>query len=361
MSANRIVSSARALIAGAFLLCAGGGALAQTAQGARHPDTEPAIPRFVVLPPLHPEARFSGSGLPLWNFTWTYQGRNYNGQMVGTTPSGGASTTVPSFIIPIALKVGGKTFTTSTIQSNGQSALADAINSPIFQAGINFVEAGVSLGNTQYIDAFQRGAFWGTVQSNQGYHLLLGQPTVLPLQTITVPKRQGKVGTEFGVQVALVNINFIDAQIASILAANPQITGASVPVFMTYNTYLTQNGCCIGGYHSANGSQSYMQYSYIGTPGAFAQDVSALSHEMGEWADDPLTNNTNTPCGIYEVGDPLENTANYGDYPYVLNGNFTYNLQDMAWPPYFGAPPATSLANRSTFQGTALSVCQNGS
>jgi hypothetical protein len=38
----------------------------------------------------------------------------------------------------------------------------------------------------------------------------------------------------------------------------------------------------------------------------------------------------------------------------------TYNLQDEAQPPYFGAPKAKTLGGRATFQGTALTVCQNG-
>ena len=45
--------------------------------------------------------------------------------------------------------------------------------------------------------------------------------------------------------------------------------------------------------------------------------------KLGEWLDDPLVVNTggnNTPCGILENGDPLENNPNYGAYPYVLNG-----------------------------------------
>ena len=80
---------------------------------------------------------------------------------------------------------------------------------------------------------------------------------------------------------------------------------------------------------------------------------------MGEWLSDPFTTN-NSPCGIYENGDALENTPNFGDYSYVVNGLITYHLQDLAQPPYFGAPTSTSLGDRATFQGTALSVCQNG-
>jgi len=140
------------------------------------------------------------------------------------------------------------------------------------------------------------------------------------------------------------------------------------PIFLTYDVYLTQHhSCCIGGYHSSTGStsapQAYAHATYVDHVGAFAQDVSALSHEVGEWADDPLVvniNGNNSPCGILEVGDPLENNANFGGFPYTANG-FTYNLQDLVMLPYFGAPPSTSVNGEFTFQGEALSVCQNGS
>ena len=62
--------------------------------------------------------------------------------------------------------------------------------------------------------------------------------------------------------------------------------------------------------------------------------MSALSHEVGEWVDDPFVNN-NTPCGtLLEVGDPLESGPNFGDYDYTLNG-FTYHLQDLVFLDYF--------------------------
>src|SRR6202790_386100 len=52
-------------------------------------------------------------------------------------------------------------------------------------------------------------------------------------------------------------------------------------------TFLTSGGgCCIGGYHSANGAQpsgqTYSHATYVDSPGSFSQDVSALSHEIGE-------------------------------------------------------------------------------
>ena len=167
--------------------------------------------------------------------------------------------------------------------------------------------------------------------------------------------------------MGLVDINWLDAQWANIIA-KLGIQPNSFPIFLTYDVYLTQGGgCCIGGYHSAEGNasnpQSYTQASYIDHSGKFAQDVSALSHEIGEWADDPLVANPNgnqTPCGILENGDPLENTANYGDYPYALGG-FTYHLQDLATLPYFGAPTSTTVHGWLSFHNASLGVCSNGS
>ena len=140
---------------------------------------------------------------------------------------------------------------------------------------------------------------------------------------MSVPPADGGVGVAFGVTVGTADINYVDGQLQSYLAKFPQITASSVVIFEMSDTHLTDSGnCCVGGYHSALGSQTYAQFTYIGTSGAFAEDVSALSHELGEWADDPFANNK-SPCGILEVGDPLENTANYGAYPYTLGG-FTY-------------------------------------
>ncbi|MDQ2859250.1 MAG: hypothetical protein M3T55_00675 [Pseudomonadota bacterium] len=357
MSPFRVTSSAAALTAGLSLFCVGGTALAQPA--AHTPDTMHATPRFAVIRATPQELAAQSGALPTWSFTYTYNGQHYSDKFVGNAPTG-AAVTVPAFIIPLKIVVAGQTFTTSTVQPNGKTALKDTTASPIFKSNVDFKEAGVDLGKTQYEDAYQRESFWPTVLGNPGYHVLLGKPKVLPEVTLNVPSGSGSVGTEFGVKVALVDINYMDGQLRSILAKNSQITADSVPVFEAYDTYETSGGCCIGGYHSYNGTVPYMLFDYVTkvTPGAFSQDVSALSHEMGEWLDDPFTNN-NSPCGIYENGDPLEREANYGGYPYVV-GTMTYNLQDLAQPPYFGAPASTTLDGRASFQGTVLSVCQNG-
>lgn len=70
-------------------------------------------------------------------------------------------------------------------------AMVTAAMVPAASAGVQaspvFQPASFSSGITQYGDAIQRAEFWGPVSTNGGgYHMLLGQPTVLPTQTITV-------------------------------------------------------------------------------------------------------------------------------------------------------------------------------
>ena len=336
---------------------------------AQEEDTMPARPLNARIA-AHPgtTSRAPVAPLPTWNGSFVYRNHTYRYNMVGTAPSTGTSTTVPVFIVPVKLTyvVGTTTQTFSPFRklSNGQTAIQNTIASPIFQMGVDFTSGGTDLGNTQYIDAFQRGNFWGTVSSHPGYHLLLGAPVVMPTLSLTVPAADGTVGTEFGVHVGLADINWFDAQLNTYMAAHPRIVPNSLPIFVTFNAYLTQGGCCIGGYHSATGAQSYAHFTYINKVGAFSQNVSALSHEVGEWADDPLVVNTNgnqVACGILETGDPEEGFANFGDFPYTLGG-FTYDLQDLVFLPYFGAPTSTSVNNSLTFHGNpfSLSVCSNG-
>ena len=161
--------------------------------------------------------------------------------------------------------------------------------SPIFATGVDFTSGGVDFGSTQYINAFQRANFYGV--GHAGFGLLLSGPTVKPLVTLNVPKRSGKTGVVFGFSAGLVDINYFDAQLHTLLT-NLGITSNTFPIFVTRDVYLTQNhSCCIGGYHSATGvigsAQSYTHATYVDHAGAFAQGCFCLSHEVGEWADDP--------------------------------------------------------------------------
>jgi hypothetical protein len=64
-------------------------------------------------------------------------------------------------------------FDPSHVLPNGRTVIQNISLSPIFNSGIDFVQGGVDLGNTQYIDAYQRGNFWSNVSTNTNYHALL--------------------------------------------------------------------------------------------------------------------------------------------------------------------------------------------
>ena len=350
----------------AFLYLAG---IARAQEAQIEPGSE--RPVFMRLPAvLHtPRNEIEAAATPLetWNGSFTYNGTTYKYNMVGVAPSTDGSASITTYVIPVKIVISnGAVYDPSTLLSNGKTVTQDTMASPIFTSSVDFTSGETSMGTTQYIDAFQRANFWGVTPSAHNYHLLLGA-TVKPEQTLKPPKQYGTTGTVFGFRAGLVDINWFDSQAKSLLTSLG-ITPNTFAIFLTYDVYLTQHkSCCIGGYHSSTGSttapQSYAQAAYVGVAGAFAQDVSALSHEVGEWADDPLVVNINgntTPCGALEVGDPLENNPNFGAYHYTVNG-FTYNLQDLTTLPYFGAPSSTSVDNEFTFQDESLAVCQKGS
>ena len=314
----------------------------------------PPRPMFAVVPHLTPNVKLPNAAAlpPTWKFSFAYQGTTYTDAFIGGDPSTATSVTVPIVLIPLTMVYGSTTEAASTI-------IKKIEKSPIFSP-MDFNFGGTDIGVTQYEDAFAKVNVWNIGGSASGYHVLLGKPKVEKTQTLTIPANDGSVGTEFGATVILAGFSWFQGQINKLLTT-VSIPEDSLPIFVTTETYLTSGGCCIGGYHSVGGlsRQPYAMFTYIQESGAFSQDVSALSHELGEWIDDPNTNN-NSPCGILEVGDPLENDSNFGTYPYKLHG-FTYHLQDLALLPYFGVPKGTTLNQLFTLQGTKLTVCQNGS
>lgn len=329
-------------------------------------------PMFVVLPNHVRLAPHNAQNeLVQWNGSFTdLTHRTINFTMPGTDPtSTNTTTTFTVVVVPVKMVYGSRngrmTFDPANHKlPNGRTIVQNTLDSPLFNAGIDFNQGGTDLGNTQYEDAFQRGNFWSSVSTNSSYHVLFGTPTVLPEQTITVSATQGKViNNPFGSgKVGTMGINAFDSKLQSFMRSLTQINPGVLPIFLTYDIYLTSGGCCIGGYHSANGAQptgqTYSYATYEDSVGSFAQDVSALSHELGEWMDDPFVDNrvNCTDNSLMEVGDPLEGQANYGAYPYTLNG-FTYNLQSLVFIGYFGAPRSTSVNSWLAFQNDESNVC----
>jgi hypothetical protein len=311
------------------------------------------------------------AALQTWNGTITYQSHNYNFTMVGTNPaSSNTTSTVNVFIIPVKMVYSKKLYGTKLTLNpnkdmwNGATITQSLLNSPLFNS-LDWNWGGTDFGTTQYEDAFQRGSFWGDGVSttNPNYHVVFAAPTVLTEQTIKVTKAQGGavINNPFGSgKVGEMNINQFDNFIQQTLTKfSSQINPTTFPVFVIENVYLTSGGCCIGGYHDADSNgQTYAMASFVTSAGAFSQDISAFSHEFGEWYDDPLIT-SNSPCGLLEVGDPLEGLANYGTFT-VSFGGVTWHPQALAWMEYFGEPANFSGNNWLDNQHLLTKVCQNG-
>ncbi len=332
--------------------------------------------RFVALRPhVVPGVRLvpSKKTLVQWNGSFTdLTNKKITYTMAGTDPAAtNATTTFTVYIIPIKMVYGASngnmTFDPlAKLKSpKKKNVIQSLLASPIFDNGVDFNQGGTDLGQTQYIDAFQRGNFWKSVQTNTNYHVLLN-PVVLDEVTINVTPSQGSVhNNSFAAgKVGEMDINAFDAKLQGFMAALKKVNPSVLPLFISKDIFLTSGGCCIGGYHSANnrqpGGQTYGYSTYVDATGSFSQDVSAISHEIGEWMADPFVDN-HVNChdntgGYLEVGDPLEGMANYGGFHYPLNG-FTYNLQSLIFMGYWGAPIDTSANSWYSFQNDMSHVC----
>jgi hypothetical protein len=349
--------------------------------------TQATRPLFVTVPnnvSWHTAPATGSPRLKQWNGSFTdHLGQTVNYTMVGADPAiANTASTVPVYVIPVKFTYGKLTGKMqfdplAVMQSNGRSLMSNFVNSPLFKANVKFVQGGTNVGTTQYIDAFQRANFWKYVHTNTNYHVLLGKPIILPEQTIHVtnpalgmvmdnPFGTGKCSDNRSNCVGTYEIDLFDRKVQAWLANFSEITPHALPLFISYNIYLTEGTseqvCCIGGYHSATAGhptgQTYAYATYVDLPGVFSQDVSAWSHEIGEWMDDPFTDN-DVNCAdntIMEDGDPLENNPNSGAYPYTVNG-FTYNLQSLVFIGYFGAPRDISLHKWLSFQNDESSTC----
>ncbi len=333
----------------------------------------------------------NGGLVPLWTFRVNgapRDGLNHVGAMVGTNPFIGKQTSrIPTFIVPMIITTHtvATTFDATTgalgtvpgvvTQNSGapdNNCLSAPNNvpskllydSPIFQR-TNFSFGGVSLGYTQYIDAFTRGNFYGALGGDpDNYHVLFEPVSITRPVVIDVPANEGLAITNglllgppaFCAPVQILDINWFDSYINGTVLpalASQGVNPSSVPVFFLYNTNLAAPvnnlySCCILGYHSYAGepvpSQLYsvaeIDVSQFFTPSI--ENTSVIAHELGELVNDPYGDNEVPPWGHsgqqsacqenLEVGDPLTGT----DMPPVTMPNgYTYNLQELVFFSWF--------------------------
>ena len=317
-------------------------------------------PRYVHFHANFTDTALATTHLQHWTSSFTAEGTKWKYSMVGTNPSlGSATTTVPVSIVPLLLKFSnGKSF-------DGTPQVSSTTSSPLFQ------NAQFSSGTTQYGDAIQRAEYWKSVSTKSpNYHVLVSSPTIAKTLTISIPPADGTtvVDPSSGKTIGIININWFDPQLQTLLTSLG-FTPNMLPIFLSHNVYLSQgaanlNNCCIGGYHNAirdtAGLQTYIWSTEFDSTvqGGFGEDVSALSHEMLEWIDDPFTTNT-VPNWIspiapqygcnnaLEVGDPLVGVV------FTLTTFPSDHLQDIAFYNWFARQsPSTAINGLYSYRGT---------
>jgi probable HAF family extracellular repeat protein len=326
--------------------------------------------------------------IPHWAGEFSYHGITYPYRIVGTDPGRGSATTVvPTFLVPLRFVFAdGRVIDTSTDLVEGQTAIQGMRNSPVFQP-YDFKPGGTAVGKTQYPDAFQRANFWKDVSTKApDYHVLLGQPTVVPVQTITVPADKGGFYSDPSVIIPIpfVDYDFLDQHVRALIS-QLGISPQALPIFVTGRAFESFDGFfpSSGGYHDAfttsagnhtqPGAQTYVVTCYLSHQDpdlGSTPDVYPLSHEVNEWLDDPFINNFtpgwNLPfypqeqCfsdialggDLLEVCDPLEF---FLERSVALTGSsFTYHVAETVFLDFFTrAARSNSVNGQFSFFGVA--------
>jgi hypothetical protein len=362
----------KACLAALFAIASGVSLASATDARPNYP-TVPGVPKFGVMPPTvpwHHVRVFPGKQISQWSGSFVDPGgAMVNYTMIGPDPAKTNTTkNIRVLMVPVRMvygqQNGNMTFdpVKHIVGGTNKSIVDLTVNSPLLKSNVDFVQGGVDLGTTEYIDAFQRGNFWEWVKKNKNYHVLLNPVSVARTQTIHVSPADGSAQTSGGVPYGEMSWPAFDAAIQPFfkaVKAKPDM----LPIFITYNIYLLDGSlCCVGGYHSSTStdhtSQTYAYSTFVDDPGQFAEDVSALSHELAEWMDDPFYDNQVNCSGGFdrmEVGDPLDETQ----YPFTVDG-YTYHLQSLAFITYFGAPRKTAVNKWYSLNQDLRSTCGFG-
>jgi len=313
----------------------------------------------------------------MWSRTYTAGGTNYQISMVGKNPfkhQANPVTTVPTQIIPISLTFSGTGHVydptaPDPVCLGGASALTRTLDSPVFEER-SYKLGGTRVGNTQFVDAFQRANFWKQTKPsgiNPGYHVKL-HVSVLPTMSFSVTGSEvnapcGRLGKiEFGAFTAQLLAHLPDFAAAG-------VTSKKFPLLLLSNVVMYQgtvDQCCILGFHTAfpnpydGGVQTIALADYDST-GAFGgtRDVGVVAHEVGEWMDDPVGPNPTPPWGHtgqvsgcqanLEVGDPLSGT----EMTVTMADGVVYHPQELAFASWFyGLTPSRSLNGWYSMNGT---------
>ena len=310
-----------------------------------------------------------GLAMPHWTSTFTSEGVTYPFTVIGSDPSQGTSTTIPTVIVPYRLIFSdGGVFDATTDLIDGVTPLAGIVNSPIFKS-VPWSAGPTELGTTQFGDAMMRANFWSLIPGNRsGYHVLLSAPQILPVQVIHVPDGQGYTTVDSrGARLGVVDFAWLDETTASTtLSLGLPVQWLSIHVMSSVEG-VDLNGGGSFGFHAGviAGTatnpviQPYIQTGYFSTNSAAGHDnenaagTAVLGHEVAEWLNDPVGDNI-VPAWqepafphicdnpFLEVGDPLTPVSH--EFSVSLNGR-SYLFPEVAFLPWFAGDRHSTAVN----------------
>lgn len=335
-----------------------------------------AQPRFESANKMSPEAQLALQqqrviSVPHFSGSFAAEGKTFPFNIVGSSPQSGSTTRIATQLKPVALLFEGYQ------DENGEpiilspgSVLNSVTNSP------NFRTAQYQTGFTQFADAVQRAQFNGSM--SQEWHTLLDAPELLRPLIIVVPKNSARVfrNHSTGALYAVVDTGFFISQLNTLVQMEDLKVNA-LPIILTRNVLLAPEAdvkrCCVLGFHTSfdsgqDGSSEMVQTivwaSWIdqGIVGPGVSDVTAMSHEISEWFNNPFGNNLvpawqypNASLGCQnnlETGDPLATMPNAG-FPVTIDG-VTFHPQNQVLMPWFTRQNSDALDHAYTFPDTTL-------
>ena len=311
-------------------------------------------------------------------------GRSYRGTIVGPSPLSATKTTtqVKVLIVPLIVPIGTTVFdptATDACVSPKATPLAAALASPLFKpvafdgkAGAGHTQKmnGIDVGMTTYPDAFRRGEFWDSLHGSNyhiGFKLSVADPVTVSAATVKSLGGGNVLNTDCAKLGVLPTDSFRNYIANTVIPKIPAIKPTTFVLFLLRDVVTTTSASlncleyCTYGYHSAIGTpvQTFAVSEYDSTlnfwyhPGV--RDIAPLSHEIGEWLDDPLVTNPTPAWGEigevsgcqsnWEPGDPLTGI----DYPAIpMPGGRIYHPQELAFRSWYynASTQASSGAGR---------------
>jgi hypothetical protein len=196
-----------------------------------------------------------GLVIPHWVGSFNYQGTTFPFVQVGTDPSLGLTSTIPTVIIPYRVHFlsDDTVLDASEDLIDGVTPVEGVLASPLFQP-VPFAAGKTQIGNTQFADAMARANYW-SIHSDKGdgYHVLLSPPKVLPTVDIDVPADKGYTVPDSvnGAPIGIVDFEWMWNTMADVMIQKG-ITPDTLPIhlFSTVAMRFLDGGEALG-YHWA--------------------------------------------------------------------------------------------------------------